>query len=454
MDTSHGPPGGPGCGFASAAFCDTFDKPATVQGRAGELDATQWAGGRLDVQFPTGNGCAWGIGPATIPSCRSGLPAQVLPDQDTLICDSNTNIQSSYLLVAAAAQNYGENSYRIREPFDFTNRTGTIVFDAQAYLVQLLGWISVDVTEDPINAPGFAIGPQGTQNIEGSLVPRNAFEVQFQNDCAGWVQPPAFSVSNIQVFNEYVDTVLTNDKPMCLPTAQGQLSHFEISVSQTHIAVQASPISSDGVHFGAPVMLYGADVNLPFTRGYVHITVHNHATIKYSPNHSLDSWVAQWDNVGFDGLTITDWREYEVPDALTPGMNAWNRTGPVVSIGYRVADVASGPAQTLHLKNVDLTGVVSAQLSLSAYYLTLGGDPTKYVLQYRWNGGAWRNRPLTSGELGVLTGGNSEGTIGQMIAVELTDLVQGDNTLEFVTSNVPQNYPPAVGNIDLVLRTH
>jgi hypothetical protein len=360
------------------------------------------------------------------------------------------------LLVAAAAQNYGENSYRIREPFDFTNRTGTIVFNAQAYLNQLLGWISVEVTEDPINAPGFAMGSPGTMNLEGSLVPRNAFEVQFQNDCAGYLAPPAFSVSNIQVFNNYADTVLSPGTPVCLATAQGKLSHFEISVSQTHIEVKASPISSDGVHFDPPMSLYATDVNLPFTRGYVHITTHNHATLKYSPNNSLDSWVAQWDEVGFDGNTITDWREYEVPDALTPGMNASSRPGPVVSIGYRIADVATGPAQTLHLKSVDLTGVVSAQLSLSAYYIAFGtsGDPTKYVLQYRFNGGTWRNRPLTAGELGVLMGGNSLGVIGQMIDVSLSDLVQGDNTLEFVTSNVPQNYPPAVGNIDLVLRTH
>jgi len=53
---------------------------------------------------------------------------------------------------------------------------------------------------------------------------------------------------------------------------------------------------------------------------------------------------------------------------------------------------------------------------------------------------------------GAPTGG-SQGAIGQMLDVPLSDLVAGDNTLELVTKNVPQNYPPAVLNIDLVLET-
>ena len=47
----------------------------------------------------------------------------------------------------------------------------------------------------------------------------------------------------------------------------------------------------------------------------------------------------------------------------------------------------------------------------------------------------------------------SNGQIGQMLDVPLSDLVQGDNTLEFLTVKVPQNYAPLVSNIDLVLTT-
>jgi len=38
-----------------------------------------------------------------------------------------------------------------------------------------------------------------------------------------------------------------------------------------------------------------------------------------------------------------------------------------------------------------------------------------------------------------------------VIDVPSTDLVKGDNTLEFLAVNIPQDYPPAVSNIDLIL---
>jgi hypothetical protein len=448
-------PGGPGCGLPAAAFCETFDAPSSHQGRAGELDSRRWSAGRLAPQLPTGNGVAIGIGPGTLPACRAGLPTTVLPDQDTLICDPSSDIQSEHLLVVAAAQNYGQNSYRIRQPFDFAGRTGTIVFDAEGFIQSaLLGWISLDVTEDPINAPSFSIGAPGVNNNEGSLIPRSGFEVHFQNTCAGYAQPPTFSVSKIDVFDDYVDTpVSPPTPPVCLATLEGKLNRFKITVSQTKIEVYATPASTDGVSFDAPQLLASADVALPFSRGYVQITTHNHATIKYSPQNAMDAWVARWDNVGFDGPVVSSSREYELPDALTPGMNAWNRPGPVVSVGYVVNDAAKGPAAPLTFHGVDLAGVTTARLSLSSWYLGQGGAPATYVLRYRLNGKAWHDRPFTPGELATFTSSHSQGQLGQIVDVPSADLVQGDNTIELVTVNVPQSYPPAIANVDLVLST-
>jgi hypothetical protein len=73
---------------------------------------------------------------------------------------------------------------------------------------------------------------------------------------------------------------------------------------------------------------------------------------------------------------------------------------------------------------------------------------------YRLNGNAWHDRVLSAAEVAYLSGGASRGTLAQTMDVPVSDLLPGDNTLQFVAANAPQNYPPAVANVDLVLSTH
>ena len=449
--------GGAGCGLEAAAFCETFDAPAAHTGRAGELDIGKWSASRGEPQLPTGNGVVFGVGPATLPACRDGLPAKVFPDQDALICDSNATIKSNHLLVAVGAQNYGQNSYRIRQPFDFTARTGVVVFDAEPYMINsLIGWISVEITEDPTPIPSYSIGNPNQNNNEGAAVPRSALEVQFNNKCDSGGKP-GFKVGLIDVLQNYKDTThMAGDAP-CVPAAAGQINHFELKVSQSRVEVWATEPSADGKTFGALQLIDSADVSLPFTRGYVQITTHNHAAIKYSAEPTfgadkpLDAWLARWDNVGFDGPVFSDWREYEIADSLVPGKDGWDIAGPVMSVGYTVADAAMGPSSTLHFKDVDLTGMSKARLALAAWYNTGQGAPDSFLLRYRLNGGTWHDRPLSAGEIAVLSNGHQQGAIAQVMDVPVGELVAGDNALEFVTVNVPQNYPPAVSSVDLVL---
>jgi len=444
-------PGGPGCGFGdSPTFCDTFDAPSPQMGRAGELDSLDWSGARQQPQVPTGAGLAIGIIEGVIPSCRSGVPAHVFPDQDTLICDPNGAITSHHLLTAAAAQNYGQNSYRIRQPFDFAGRTGKIVFDGEAFTQQLLGWISLEISEDPTPGPSFALGSPGTANDEGSVVPRNAVQIQFANACNGHGDTPSAGISAIVVDTNYVQTANIPTDLVCMKTLQGSLNHIEVTLSQSRVEVFATDASPDGSSFGAPVLLYGLDLDLGFSRGYVSITTHNHATRKYSPENALSAWSARWDNVGFDGPPISNFREYEIPDSLTKATNAFNNNEAVTNIGYLVADVGSSPNPAVHFHGVDTSGQTKARLALSTWYLR--GDATAtYVLRYRFNGGAWHDRKLSADELTVLNDSRSQGAMGIIIEVAMSDLVSGDNSLEFQAENIPQNYPPVVSNIDLIL---
>jgi hypothetical protein len=447
----------PGCGFALAAFCDTFDGPAVMKGRAGELDVSKWSAGRMKPQGPPREDLRSVSTRRRCPLAARGLPAEGLSDGDTLICDPSSSIASNHLLVAVGAQNYGQNSYRIRQPFDFAGRTGKISFDAEAYVISgLLGFVSIAVTEDPTSVPSFGAGSKGTANDEGSTIPRNGFEVVMQGTCAGYFDPPVVGMRMLSVFHDSVPTYMTvPNPPVCVSTAEGKLNHFEIEVAQDKITVSASPVSIDGKTFGALKQLYSAPVTLGFSRGYLVISVHNHATLKYSHDsgfgakHPYDAWIARWDNVGFDGPVIADTREYEAPDSLTQGIDNGQ---PVTNVGYRVGDSAMGPSGSLKFRSVNVDGARSARLALSAWYPAVTIDEvSKFVLRYRWNGKVWRDRPVNGEEIAILTGGNNLGALAQTIDLTLSDLVSGDNTLELVTVNVPQGYPPAVANVDLVL---
>lgn len=443
-------PGAPSCGLAdNAAFCEQFDAPADQHGRAGELDSSRWTGSRAAPQLASRDNLAVGIPPGTLPPCRADLPGTVLPPQDALICDPTEAWPSNHLLVVAAAQNYGQNSYRITQPFDFAGRVGKIVFDAEGYLVNsLLGWISLDITEDPISTPGFAM--VDVPNDEGTQIPKNAVELQFQDNCAGFKEPPVMGLRMLAVYTNYVGNFIAPPDHVCPKVEQGHLNHFEVAISANKIEVYASDSSAGGGEFGDLQLLASADVELPFTRGYVSITTHNHATLKYSEGGTLDAWVARWDNVGFDGPQLTGTREYEVVDSLTVLPDPRLDNQMVTNIGYRVADAAMGPAQTLQFKDVDPSGMNSAKLSLSAWYLDQDQNKS-YVLQYRFNGGAWHDRPLNEGEAAVLTGVATQGQLAQVMDVPVGELVSGDNTLEIVTKNAPQNYPPVVSNVNLIL---
>ena len=438
------PPGPPGCGLDAAAFCETFDAPAGKTTRAGELEPERFSAARMcNIGGPSADGEAVGILPATVPACRSNLPAKVFPSSDALVCDGNDSIQSNHLLVLVAAQNYGQNSYRIRQPFDFAGRTGTIVFDAEGYNVGLLGWISLEVTEDPAPAPSFTL----QQNFENGAIPRNGLEIQLAHNCGG----DHVGVSHLLGYDDYVQSeVYTSDgaSEPCVTAVQGKLNRFRVELSRNHVEIFATDASDDGVTFGAPVSILSRDIDLPFTRGYVHLTTHNHATLKYSED-KVDAWAARWDNVGFDGPAITDaFREYEAPDSLfeTPGK---------VNIGYRLADETTGPAQQIEIKGVELEGVTAARLALGNWSLKYAGEPYSedFALHYRLNGHAWKAQKPSAAENAMVATLPNAGTRASLLDVDLAELVEGTNVLELTTSGAPMSYPPVAFNIDLILST-
>jgi len=434
------PPGPPGCGLAQAAFCDTFDAPAGAKTRAGELDPKKWSAARFcNIGSPSSDDEAVAIGAATVPACRNGLPAKALPSADALICNATDSVHNNHLLVLTAAQNYGQNSYRIRQPFDFTGRTGTIVFDVEGHNVGNQGWVSLEITEDPAPAPSFTL----QQNYENGSIPRNAVEIHLNNVCGA----DNVGIYHLFVYDDYHQELALTDTGICVPAGAGKLNHFEVKLSQTRVEVRGTPASSDGVTFGAAVLLGAKDIALPFSRGYVHLTTHNHATLKYS-NGTVDAWTARWDNVGFDGPAITNrWREYEALDPLQPTKNG------KLNVAWRVAKDTDGPAQKIEIPGVDVTDITRARLAVQHWTYHPVGTPTPvdYTLDYRLNGHAWRHRALTPSERKMMTDVPNAGTLSLMLDVDVAELKSGVNTVEFTTTNANPTLSPVVLNIDLVL---
>jgi hypothetical protein len=275
-------------------------------------------------------------------------------------------------------------------------------------------------------------------------VPRNGIEVQFHQKCGG----DNVGVGDIIVYDDFGQSVVFSGET-CVPAVRGKLNHFEVRISDQRIEVYATPPSDDGVTFGELVLIGSADIALPFSRGYVHYTTHNHASLKYSDD-TIDAWVVRWDNLGFDGPAMVGaFREYEALDSLTPTASG------MTNVGYRVADESQGPAQTIAIHGVDLQGVTSARIALQNWSLHFAGDepPADFALNYRVNGGAWRARTLTASELQMMVDLPNAGTRSLMLDVDVAELVAGTNQLEFTTTNADQGYPPVVLNIDLILET-
>ena len=459
-----GLPGPPGCGLDAAAFCDPLDAPSGRRGyeREGELDPTKWSVWRTEQAglggvFTTLGSYAIPIGTATLPNCRAGLPPKVLPDQDVLVCDTIGTLQSNTLLIAVAEQNYGQAAARIRQPFDFAARVGKVVFDATLNPAGLLGWVALDITEDPVGAPSYL----KVQNEENGAVPRNGLEIHFNQNCQVTDQ---VSVSRIIVIHDYVQTFIdVNDQRHCVAMKPGQLNHVEVDVSTGHVVISASPASDDGVTFAPVEKLAESDISLPFTSGYVQLSVYNHASVKYSTGNSIDSYIARFDNVGFDGPVLPVDVAAEVPDSLSDApVPAGSIFTKAVNIGYDLDDLKKGFSAPLSFTPIDPTGATSAKLALIWYSLVPSanggqGDISTYELDYRLNAGKTHAYRLDAQQLAFVAAQIAaqepvSGSFGLTLDVDPAELISGVNTIEFATTNAPTGgYMPAVYNIDLIV---
>lgn len=412
---------------ATAAFCDSFDT-ASPGGRGVDIDDAKWATTRTAPQGIWGNKFFL-ITDGDHAPCDSSLPLK--PFQDTRICNGQLNL-------GVAAQNYGLNSYRIRQPFDFTGRTGTITADFDASTLGGGGdWISIDVSDEPVPVNFYAGG------IEGNLQPRNGININFMNNFAG---NTATTCPQVYTYLNFRETSYDAGFGNCINTVRDQLNHVEVRLSKTHVDIYASDNGGSNFH-----LLLSYSISLPFEKGYVHIEGHNHALNKY---HGYFNDVVKIDNVGFDGPVLPTERSYQIPDTNDPdpGDSGTN-------IGFSVDPTG----KSFTLNNVDLTNATSASITLTSWwensnwiYGNTFAAGAVHIL-YRFNSGTWHTQTLDADQQYVfsLLGNPGSGMISQVIPVTLSDLRQGTNTLEFsfsADSGYDQNFYD-LANIELLVNT-
>jgi hypothetical protein len=389
----------------------------------------------------------------------------VTPDEDILVCDAPSG-HAGQIMTAMSAQNYALLSLRPRQPFDFAGRTGTIVSDVDAVTEGALSWwTSLYVTDEPV--------PAGNKEVEVTgEVPRNGFGIDFDVNCN--TGPTQVTVGSIMTYAEYAETQAytgTTAGP-CVKTSGGSLNHIEVRVSQSHIEVWMSDFSTDGgITFPNFQRVASADVNLAITRGYVHYQAGQRAPLKYQTEFNISPGYTTnyWSGLGFDGPTLGADFGYEVPDALTPGPGSGATGGPAPNLGYALLTSpqstvtccnsgARTPIAPFALQGVDLAGVTAAKLAFTmSFTFTPPAAPTTVGLQYRFNGKAWHAVPLPDMNAATYCNGCPQAAgpgelpgVAFSFSVDATELVQGNNTVEFAATSTNDGYPPVLGNIDLL----
>ncbi len=302
---------------------------------------------------------------------------------DTALQESTVAVSGGRLHIKAGEQNYGDSAVRVNQPFDFTGRTGTITFDVNTN--QTHGWTEVALSELPYPYVSFA-----SDNTFGPF-PQEGILLQYRGS-RGCV--------NLKVYRQGAQTA---DAQQCgnygLKTGPAILNHVVIQISTSQITV-----TTDRHKVTFPV-------SLGFSRGYLYLISHNHATMKYA---NQPTWDTQWDNLSFDGPVILVTRVALFPFNLpaNPGnprlvlMARHDLQNRDVTLAYRLNN---GPAHSIPLvRRSDQVAVYMISQAVDPSELRTGrntvtfehtgmGRPQFTNAQLVWDGPAATAAPAPSG---------------------------------------------------------
>lgn len=439
------PPGS--CGMDHPAFCEDFETPAPG-GRSGDLDEKRWSFSRWGhetrmhfVRVPASTDTNT-VAPALF--CGKQFNG-LLPGTDVATCDGTgvDGLTSRQLNEVYDDQgDFAINSNRIRQLFDFTDRTGTIQFDVDAKVNPCnLGhgwWVELWITAEPAPIP--------YHEAPGVLsYPKNGVAIMFQglNNC-----PQGRSATEVNGIFVSKDFAITHDVPgwelkhdsdsaRCFKVADQKMNRIKVLLNKDQAEIWASD-------YDDPMNLHriaiAPDLNLSFTRGYVHL---QHSQYNARKDKCADGGTPtgiqtyRWDNVAFDGPTYATPRGYGVDDNTEPDIDGAG--GHLY--GWYLSDKNW---VTLKVKDVDLTDAMSASID----YSFLGGAGR--IIQYRLNGGPTHEYTVPAFLDGA--GGPRGGTRAFSNDVPVSELVSGENTIEFMMNAPQTEKEELIGNVELTVQ--
>jgi hypothetical protein len=469
------------CGLDKPAFCDDFEV-AHPGGRSGELDERRWAFSRN----------AFGRNAASSYGDRDGVPVKQWsnPDGPPTMCGSeftnllppdDVRVCAGQLNEVIGPEGLPINSFMARQLFDFTGRTGTIVFDVDAKRNDGWDghgwWLEMWLTEDPEPIPYHGaptVGSYPRNGIGFQIAPDlNAFDDLGRNAVTRFVL-----VKNHRIIRDgFFDEIAVDDfgeESGSFRVKDTRPNKFKVKISKDDIEVLVSDHDAPGqLRFKAR----SRGLDLPFTTGYVHFQ-HVHYNPSKTPNcdctddtgedcgltacwadpppegpeaccwanpDGIFASAAQayrWDNIGFDGPAYPAPRGHDADDP--PQDATYEADGmviPAVQFGWSLGKGGASEKRTITVPDVDPSDALYATFNFS--YITWPG----VVLRYRFNGNAWHEfqtpeeyRIEEDGEIMVLLRGFS-------LDIPVDELVSGANTIEVVDNDSGNS----IGNVDITI---
>jgi hypothetical protein len=434
------------CALDNAAFCETFDMPSPG-GRAGDLDDAKWSAARISTVNNQGQGEYNEWGSVTTYGCGKTTPRVLVPS-DMFFCMNPKTGSMQFNDGQNDLGGFTIHSDRIRQPFDFANRTGIISLDVSGKGALPGGhgfWFNIFIADEPVPAPY-----QDGQAI--ALYAKGGVGIEFESaSCSD--DSTSNTITHIFVEKDYAfqQQIAAPPGSPCFKTQEDLMNRLEVHINQSKIEVF---VSDAGDPKSLRRVMVADNLSLPFTRGYVSIqnTHYNASKCTFTDKNCTDcsahcptfpaDATYHWDNVGFDGPVLPTPRGYEIPDNTAKSSEPDKSVtfpGPYVNTGYLLGTdgmpaerrgflAGDGPAAPLTIKGVDLTNATDAVLTFNAWAFC-----DKVTVKYRFNGGTWRSvkHPFPDCD---------EGARAVAVPIDLADLKQGDNTLEMFTDTGKQDF--------------